>query len=104
VASIELLDPLRAGFHDPVEVLERKPPAELVATVDILRTDGLGLQVVACPAGQVPPHWQLTEQEREALIVPPDPPPDGTLEPGHSGFTPRNTSHGFTIEHNGGTW
>jgi hypothetical protein len=76
----------------------------LVSPVDLVRLDELGRQVVACPVGQVPPDWlQLTEQEREALVVPPDPPPDGTLEPGHCGFTPRNTSLGFKIE-NRGTW
>lgn len=33
-----------------------------------------------------------------ALVEPPQPPPDGTLEAGRFGFTPRNTVVGFTIE------
>jgi hypothetical protein len=102
MAGMELLERLRNGYRPPVEVLERKPPRELVASVDILRTDHLGRQVVGCPAGQVPPPGlTLTKQERETLIVPPDPPPDGTLEPLGPygfGFTPRNVRLGFTIE------
>ena len=64
-----------------------------------VRSDELGRQVCVCPAGQPPPHWlALTSQERRALVEPPPPPPDGTLEPGHAGFTPRNVRVGFTIE------
>ena len=84
MASLELLERLRSGFREPVEVLERKPPRELVTPVDIVRTDALGRQVVACPAGQSPPTWlHLTDAERQALVDPPDPAEDGTLEPGH---------------------
>jgi hypothetical protein len=101
MASLELLERLKAGFREPVEVLERKPPRELVAAEDIIRIDELGRQVVACPAGKAPAHWlELSKEERDSLIEPPDPPPDGTLEPGSYGFTPRNVvTGGFTIEH-----
>jgi hypothetical protein len=100
MASLELLEQLRP-YREQVEVVERKPPRELVASEDIIRVDDLGRQAVACPVGQVPPHWlELTEQERDTLIDPPDPPRDGTLEPlGCLGFTPRNARLGFTIEH-----
>jgi hypothetical protein len=105
MASLDLLERFRAStYREAVEVYERKPPRQLVASEDIIRLDGLGRRVVACPAGKSPPHWlELTAKEREALIVPPDPPPDGTLEPlGCLGFTPRNARLGFTIE-SGGT-
>jgi hypothetical protein len=99
MASLDLLERLRPYRHQ-VEVVEHKPPTELVAAEDIVRVDELGRRVVACPAGKTPAHWlQLTEQERDALIEPPDPPPDGTLEPGYCGFTPRNVVVGYTIEH-----
>jgi hypothetical protein len=73
---------------------------ELVAATDIERTDQLGRRVVACPAGQPLAHWlALTEQERRALVEPDPPSPDGWLEPGHAGFTPRNTVVGrWTLE------
>ncbi|MET0511013.1 MAG: hypothetical protein ABW135_04970 [Thermoleophilaceae bacterium] len=78
----------------------QQTPTELVTPVDIVRSDELGRQVCVCPAGQPPPHWlALTSQERRALIEPLPPPPDGTLEPGHAGFTPKNTVVGrWTIE------
>jgi hypothetical protein len=99
MASIELLERLRGGYRERVEVFEREPPRELVAPDDIVRVDGLGRNVVACPAGQSPPHWlQLTSKERDGLVEPPQPPPDGTLEPGHAGFTPRNTVVGYIID------
>ena len=80
-------------------MLEHKPPTEPVTPVDIVRSDELGRQVCVCSAGQPPPHWlALTRQEHRALVEPPAPPPDGTLEPGHAGFTPRNVRVGYTIE------
>jgi hypothetical protein len=100
MASLEMLERFRRGaYREAVEVVEHKPPRELVAPFDIVRTDALGRRVVACPAGKPAPHWlQLSEQERDALIEAPDPPPDGTLEPlGCLGFTPRNARLGFTI-------
>jgi hypothetical protein len=100
VASLELLERLRRpGWREQVELVEQKPPSELVAATDIARSDHLGKRVVACPAGQQPPPWlRLTDSERAALAKPPEPPPDGWLEPGHAGFTPRNVRVGFTIE------
>ena len=100
MASFELLERLRGtGYREHIELVEHKPPTELVAPVDIVRTDELGRQVCVCPAGQPPPHWlQLTRQEHRALVEPPPPPPDGWLEPGHAGFTPRNVRVRFTIE------
>lgn len=85
---MDLLERLRGtGFREHVEVYEHKPPAELVTPVDIVRTDALGRQVCVCPAGQAPPHWlRLSSQERGALVHPPDPPPNGTLQPGHGGL------------------
>ena len=73
---------------------------ELVAATDIERTDQLGRRVVVVPAGTAPPHWvQLTNQERQALAEPPQSLPDGWLEPGHCGFTPKHTVVGrWTIE------
>ena len=85
----------RVDWRDP------EPARELVAAHDILRTDQLGRRYVIVPKGQSPhSRVKLTEQEREALIVPPDPPKDGSLEPlGTLGFRPRNTTlGGFTIE------
>lgn len=105
ISSIEMLDRFRAaGVRERVEVLEHKPARELVTPVDIDRGDALGRTVCACPAGSTPPHWlKLTREERQALVEAPDPPPDGTLEPGHGGFTPRNVKVGFTFE-SGATW
>ncbi len=101
---LETLERLRP-FRERVELLERKPPRELVASFDIIRTDALGRQVVACPAGKVPPHWlQLTSNEQDSLVVPPEPAPDGTLEPGHCGFTPKGVVMGGYVESDGGTW
>ena len=58
---------------------------------DIVRVDELGRRYVACPAGQAPHSGlKLTDDERTALVHAPSPPPDGTMEPGHAGFTPRN--------------
>jgi hypothetical protein len=98
--TLEMLERFRAGsYRDQTKVVEHKPPTELVAPFDFLRTDSLGRRVVACPAGQPPPSWlQLTEQERHALVEPTPPSPDGWLEPGHAGFTPRNIRVGYTIE------
>jgi hypothetical protein len=100
MASFELLERLRtSGHREPVEVVEHKAPRELVAARDITRQDALGRTVVAVPAGTVPPHWvKLTKQERQALVEPPRPPPDGWLEPGHCGFTPRNVRVGYGID------
>jgi hypothetical protein len=88
--SLEALEPFRAGsYRERVEVFEHKPPSELVTPVDIVRTDALGRQVCACPAGQPPAHWlQLTGAERRALVEPDPPPKDGTLQAGAAGFTP----------------
>ena len=99
MASFELLERLRGtGHREHIELVEHKPPTELVAGEDIVRSDELGRQVCVCPAGQTPPHWlQLTKQERDALVEPPPQLPDGWLEPGHAGFTPRNIRVGFTI-------
>jgi hypothetical protein len=101
MASIELLDRLRAGWKPPVEVLEHQPRRELVASKDINRLDQLGRTVCACPAGQPPPHWlQLTDAERDSLVEPPPPPPEGFLHPGAGGFTPEGVRlSGYTIEH-----
>jgi hypothetical protein len=98
--GIDLLERLRSsGLRERTEVLEHEPPRELVASADIARPDPLGRTVVACPAGQPPAHWlTLTKAERDSLIEPPPPPPDGTLEPGHCGFSPRNVRLGFGIE------
>ena len=99
MAGMELLERLRNGYRPPVDVLEHEPRPELVASVDIDRTDAIGRKVCACPAGQPPPQWlTLTRAERDTLVEPPPPAPDGSLEAGHCGFTPRNTRLGFTIE------
>jgi hypothetical protein len=99
MAGIELLERLREGYRPPVDVLEHEQPRELVAAHDINRPDAIGRTMCACPAGQVPPHWlNLTKAERESLIQPSPPPPDGSLELGRCGFTPRNTRLGFGIE------
>lgn len=69
--------------------------------MDIIRIDVLGRPAVACPRGQVPPSWlSLTDEERDALIEPPQPPKDGSyvVESPH-GFSLRNVRLGFTIEH-----
>jgi hypothetical protein len=100
MAGMELLDRFRQGWREPIEVMEHEPPSERVSPVDLVRIDTLGRKVIVCPAGQAP-HSQLvlTDQERKSLIDPPKPPPDGTLEPGHCGFTPRNTVVGrYLIE------
>jgi hypothetical protein len=101
MASIELLDRLREGWRPSVEVLEHKPRRELVAPTDILRQDQLGRNVVVVPAGTVPPHWvELTARERASLVPPPEPKPQGYLNPGPYGFTPEGVRlSGFTIEH-----
>ena len=99
--SLEMLDRLRGNGQrrELIELVEHKPPPELVARADIVRTDELGRHVCVCPAGQTPPHWlALTGQERRALVNPPPQLPDGWLEPGHAGFTPRNVRVGYTIE------
>jgi hypothetical protein len=94
----ELLSQAR-GRREEIRVFEPKPPRELVASKDILRRDGLGRTVVACPAGQSPAAWlELTADERRSLVSPAPPLPDGTLIPGAGGFTPVNTRVGFTIE------
>ena len=99
MASLELLERLRP-YREQVEVVERKPPHELVAPVDIVRTDALGRTLVVVPAGTVPAHWvKLTEEERQALLEPPEPLPDGYLHPGPYGFAPEGVRLGFTIEH-----
>lgn len=96
---MELLDRFRAGWSPPVDVLEHEQPRELVASVDINRTDALGRTVCACPAGQTPPNWlKLSKAERDSLVAPAPPPPDGSLDPGHCGFTPRNVRVGYGIE------
>ena len=99
MASIEMLERFRTrGRREHIEVFEQKPPTELVTPADIVRTDDLGRRVCVCTAGQTPPHWlQLTRHEHEALVEPSPSPPDGTLEAGHAGFTPRNIRVGFTI-------
>jgi hypothetical protein len=102
VASLEALERLRRpGWREQLELVEHKPPTERVTPVDIVRVDGLNRHVVVVPAGTAPPHWvQLTEQERQALVEPPQSLPDGWLEPGHAGFTPKNTVVGrWTIKH-----
>lgn len=101
MASFELLERLRGtGFREHIELVEHTPPTEPVTPIDLIRTDELGRQVCVCPAGQPPPHWlALTGQERRALVEPPQSLPDGWLEPGHCGFTPKNTVVGrWTIE------
>jgi hypothetical protein len=93
MASLELLERLREGWRPPVEVLEHEPRRELVASKDILRQDGIGRTVVACPAGQPPAHWlQLTQAERNSLVEPPEPKPQGHLNPGPYGFSPEGVS------------
>jgi hypothetical protein len=100
MAGMDMLDRFRQGWHEPVEVVEHEPPGELVTPTDIVRVDDLGRHVVVVPAGTVPhSRVALSAQDRDALIEPPEPPKDGTLEPGHAGFTPRNITLGFTIEH-----
>jgi hypothetical protein len=60
--------------------------------------------VVAVPAGTVRASWVLlTTEERDALVEPPRPPPDGWLEPGHCGFTPRNVRVGYVTDPPGNT-
>ena len=82
--------------------LSTRPPTELVSPVDIIRVDGLGRSYVAVPAWQTPhSHVVLTAEERRSLVQPPPSLPDGTLEPGAGGFTPRNTRLGFTLESGG---
>jgi hypothetical protein len=113
MASLDMFTRFHRGtppdrFHangQRVVILEHdEAPRALVTPVDILRTDGLGRSYVAVPAGSSPhSRVALTEEERAGLVVPPDPPKDGTLEPlGTLGFRPRNTTlGGFTIEHGG---
>jgi len=69
--------------------------------VDELRVANIGQRSWrSLSAGQVPDRWLvLTKQERDGLVEPPQPPPDGTLEPGHARFTPRNTVIGYVVEH-----
>jgi hypothetical protein len=100
MASIELLDRLRAGWKPPVEVLEHEPPRELVASKDIIRKDQLGRNVVVVPAGTVPANWvELTAEERASLLPPPESKPLGYLNPGPFGFSPEGVRVGYTIEH-----
>ena len=99
--AMELLERLRtSGYREPVEVFEREPPRELVASADVVRTDALGRNVVVVPMGTVPDHWvKLTDQERAALVEPPPRPPAGYLHPGPYGFSPEGVvMSGFTIE------
>jgi hypothetical protein len=78
-----------------MEVLERHAPRELVAGRDILRRDGLGRTVVACPKGTVPAQWlELSDVERASLVDPPPPVPNGTMHPGPYGFTPEGVVTG----------
>jgi hypothetical protein len=100
MASFELLERLRGNYRPSLELVEHRPAAELISSVDLVRTDALGRQVVVCPSGQVPPSWlELTTKERASLVDPPQPLPEGWLEPGHAGFTPHNVRLGFTVEH-----
>ena len=101
MADMGLFDGLRQGWRPPVEVVEHEPPGERVTPTDIVRVDDLGRPVVVVPAGTVPhSRVALSAKERDALTEPPPPPPEGTLEPGHAGFTPRGIVMGnFTIEH-----
>ena len=96
------LETLLERHREVVEVFEHKPPRELVAAKDIVRRDNLGRTVVACPAGQVPPHWlELTAAERAGLVEPPPPLPDGYMRPGPFGFSPVNVAvgrYGFVEE------
>ncbi len=98
--AMDLLERLRgSGYRERIEVVEHKPPRELVASVDILRVDHLGRNVVAVPAGTVPhSNVKLTADERASLVKPAPPKPDGWLNPGAGGFTPENTVVAFTIE------
>ena len=72
MASLESLERTLGRFQrQDMKLLEHEPARELVAAKDIVRTDGLGRSVVACPAGQVPPTWlTLTTEERDALVEP----------------------------------
>ena len=75
--------------------MEHKPTTELVTPVDVVRLDQFNRQVVVAPAGTVPPSWvELTAEEHDALIEPPEPPPDGHMTAIHGGFTLQNVTVG----------
>jgi hypothetical protein len=85
---MDLLDRLRQGWHEPVEVVEHEPPGELVTPTDIVRVDDLGRHVVVAPAGTVPhSRVALSAKERDALIEPPEQLPQGHRHPNGYGFT-----------------
>jgi hypothetical protein len=90
--TIETLDRTLARFQRTnLHLVEHKPARERVSPTDIVRVAELGRRYVACPAGQAPHSaLKLTDDERAALVQAPEPPPDGTVEPGRAGFTPRN--------------
>ena len=98
--SIEMLERFRAGYRERVEVLEHQAPTEPVTPVDIVRMDHLGRRVVACPAANRQRNGcSSPNRSGQALVEPTPPSPDGWLEPGHAGFTPKNTVVGrWTIE------
>ncbi len=80
-----------SGRRVRVDVFEREPARELVASKDILRRDQLGRTVVACPKGMVPSAWlKLSGVERESLVAPPPPPATGTIR--------RSGGFGFVVE------
>lgn len=92
-------DVLGRGRGERIEVFERKPATELVASRDILRHDQLGRTVVACPKGMPPPAWlALSDEERESLVDPPPPVPTGYLHSNGLGFTPECVRVGFLID------
>jgi|SRR5215207_7697335 len=90
------LETLLERHREVVEVFEHRPPRELVAAKDIVRVDGLGRRVYACPAGTAPATWlQLTAAERASLVEPPPPLPHGHMHrSGPYGFTPEGVAVG----------
>ena len=104
MAGMDLLERLRGtSYREHIEVLEHEPPSELVAATDIVRTDQLGRNVVACAAGQVPPTWlTLTAEERDALVEAQPPPPQGHMNRAGYGFSPEGITVGEYATDNGG--
>ncbi len=101
MAGMDLLERLRgSGYREHIEVFEHEPPSELVASVDILRVDHLGRNVIAVHAGTVPnSNVKLTTDERDTLVQHAPPRPRGYMNPGPFRFFPEGVVTGVhTIE------
>lgn len=97
MASLESLERTLSRWqrHDLHVLVEHKPPSELVSPVDLVRTDGLGREYIACPAGQAPhSELQLTDEEKAALIRPSPSLPKGHMTPVGFGFSPEHVVRG----------